>query len=60
MFTMFTTFTPQMVIAGVQHQGGNCKQQARHSMALSARISVFHGEIDVSIGSGCSGLFFSL
>ena len=24
----------------------------------SARISVFHGEIDVSIGSGCSGLFF--
>jgi len=39
MFTMFTTFTPQMVIAGVQHQGGNCKQQARRSMALSARIA---------------------
>lgn len=39
MFTMFTTFTPQMVIAGVQHQGGNCKQQARRSMALSACIA---------------------
>jgi len=45
---MFTMFTPQMVIAGVQQQGGNCKQQARRSTALSARIACLSASLRAS------------